>query len=216
MGKVASKIYRPLRNFNVENRARRVLDSEKPRPAPRHPSTAAAFDNFAQGHPEFHEKQKQKNKKLDDFLKKVKVDSTGDNPEIRPQTQRAMPEDRQKIMPAEYGFPDPEKIPEGRASLRQMLEFISLHHLHPAENSVEKIAADYKLDVTQVRNILKYFQTLQMHIPSEMLKKNPKLLSSLDSSPAQIQTLKGMEDVVKLGEREGSSVDVVPPPHKTN
>ncbi|XP_076466422.1 NADH dehydrogenase [ubiquinone] 1 alpha subcomplex assembly factor 4-like [Babylonia areolata] len=214
MGRVASKAARPVKNFNVENRARKLLDSDKPRPAPRHPSTAAALDSFAEEHPEFYEEQKKKNKKLDDFLKNVKVDSVGDNPEIR--SLRSMPEDRRKNTPAEYGFPDPEQIPEGRASLRQMLEFISMHHLNPRQNSAEKIALDYKLDVTQVRSVLKYFQTLNLHIPKEMLKKNPKLLSSFDSTPAQRQTLKGMDDLVKLGEGDGSPVDGMAGPQKTN
>lgn len=49
MGKVASKAVRPVKNFNIENRAQKVLESEKPRPAPRHPSTAAVFENIAQG-----------------------------------------------------------------------------------------------------------------------------------------------------------------------
>ncbi|KAK7107039.1 protein NDUFAF4 homolog [Littorina saxatilis] len=200
MGKAASKAFRPVKNFNVDNRARKVMDAEKPHPAPRHPSTAAAFDNIAREHPEFLEEQKKKHVQLDDFLKQVKVDSVGDNHEIKAKSDRSLPEDRNKNTPAEYGFPEPERIPEGRASLRQVLGFISQHHLDPRQNSPEKIAMDYKLDPAQVKKIVQYFQTLQMHIPQEMLDKNPKLLGSLNNRPAERQSLKGMDDVVKLSQ----------------
>ena len=120
--------------------------------------------------------------------------------QIKAKPGRLLPEDRRKTAPAEYGFPDPERIPEGRASLRQVLEFISKHHLEPKQNTAETIATDYKLDATQVQHVLKHFQVLHMHIPSEMLNKNPKLLSSLDSRPTHRQSLDGMDDVVKLSQ----------------
>ncbi|KAK7491521.1 hypothetical protein BaRGS_00017160 [Batillaria attramentaria] len=199
MGKVFSKAVRPVKNFNVENRAQRVLKSEKPRPAPRHPSTAAAFDNLAQEHPEIVDEQKKKHRKLDEYLKNIRVDSTGENPEIVAKSARHMPENRSKNTPSDYGFMEPDIIPDGRASLRQALDFISQHHLNPQEYPADKIASQYKLSVSEVQNILQHFQTLHMHIPKEMLQKNPKLLSSLDSDPVQRQSVSGMENLMKLG-----------------
>lgn len=120
--------------------------------------------------------------------------------QIKAKSVRSLPEDRRKVIPAEYGMPDPDNIPEGRASLRQALEFISQHHLDPKQNSALKIATDYKLDATKVQHVLKYFQMLRLHVPKEMLDKNPSLLSSLDSSSAKRQSISGMEDVMKLGQ----------------
>ena len=97
-------------------------------------------------------------------------------------------------------MPDTDHVPEGRASLRQALEFISQHQLNPKQNSAQKIAMDYKLDATKVQHVLKHFQMLHLHIPKEMTEKNPKLLTSLDSSSARRQSMIGMEDVMKLGQ----------------
>lgn len=49
MGKVISKATRPIRNFNIENRVQKVIQTEKPRPAPRHPTTVAAYESHAKG-----------------------------------------------------------------------------------------------------------------------------------------------------------------------
>lgn len=51
MGKVASKVIkRPLKNFNVENRAHKLVDKDvKPIPAPHHSSSADFIDNFITG-----------------------------------------------------------------------------------------------------------------------------------------------------------------------
>lgn len=39
MGKVYSILTRPIRTFNIENRAARIISREKPIPAPQYPST---------------------------------------------------------------------------------------------------------------------------------------------------------------------------------
>lgn len=188
-----------MKNFNVENRAQKVLQSEAPRPAPRHPSTAAAFDNLTQEHPEYLDEQKKKHKKLDEYLKNVRVNSKGQNPEIVTKSDRHLPENRRRTLLSDYGFTEPEVIPEGRASLRQALNFIAQHHLSPKDNSADTIAEQYKLNTTHVQNILKYFQTFHMHIPKEMLAKNPKLLDSMQANPAHSQSIEGMQNVMKLG-----------------
>ena len=50
MGKVFSSfVKRPIRNWNVENRAQRVISQDKPQPAPRHKSTEKMIQEFTQG-----------------------------------------------------------------------------------------------------------------------------------------------------------------------
>lgn len=39
MGKVYSILIRPIRSFNIENRAARIISQQKPVPAPQYPST---------------------------------------------------------------------------------------------------------------------------------------------------------------------------------
>lgn len=50
MGKVFSAyVKRPIKNWNVENRAQRFIEKAEKLPAPRHPSTAAAFEQLVAG-----------------------------------------------------------------------------------------------------------------------------------------------------------------------
>jgi len=50
MGKIFSTyVKRPMMNWNIENRAQRYIEKEEKRIAPRHPSTAAAFEQLVAG-----------------------------------------------------------------------------------------------------------------------------------------------------------------------
>jgi len=50
MGKVFSAyVKRPIKNWNVENRAYRYIEKEDKHPPPRHPSSAAAFEQLVAG-----------------------------------------------------------------------------------------------------------------------------------------------------------------------
>ena len=53
MGNKVSTVFptvaRAAKNYNVENRARRMIDKDKLPAAPRHPSTAKLIEEFAQG-----------------------------------------------------------------------------------------------------------------------------------------------------------------------
>jgi len=51
MGGVFSKASRPIKNFNVENRAHKAIENHKTKPkvAPRHRSTEKVFQNLTTG-----------------------------------------------------------------------------------------------------------------------------------------------------------------------
>jgi len=50
MGKIFSAyVKRPIKNWNVENRAHRYLENVEKRPSPRHPSSVATFEQIAAG-----------------------------------------------------------------------------------------------------------------------------------------------------------------------
>jgi len=50
MGKIFSVyVKRPVKNWNIENRAQRYIEKTEKHPAPRHPSTAAAFEQLVAG-----------------------------------------------------------------------------------------------------------------------------------------------------------------------
>lgn len=57
--------------------------------------------------------------------------------------RRALPSDRKEVEDFEYGIKEPEKVPVGRATLKQALEFITNHQNDRRRYSVAKIAEDY-------------------------------------------------------------------------
>jgi NADH dehydrogenase [ubiquinone] 1 alpha subcomplex assembly factor 4 len=49
MGKVLSLMGRPLRNYNIENRAHKIISKEKPTPAPKHKSDQIDYERMMKG-----------------------------------------------------------------------------------------------------------------------------------------------------------------------
>lgn len=49
MGKVVSVLSRPIKNFNVESRAHKVISKEKPLPAPLHKASKKELENLLKG-----------------------------------------------------------------------------------------------------------------------------------------------------------------------
>ncbi|XP_046583351.1 NADH dehydrogenase [ubiquinone] 1 alpha subcomplex assembly factor 4-like [Haliotis rubra] len=189
MGRAVSKMSRPLKNFNVENRAQRALDKQvdQPKVAPRYPSSAQLLDKFADDHPEYLTAQKTKHGKLVDNMRKLQLDSHGPPPQIKSKP-RSMPERRDKLEDPEFGFLEPERIPEGRTSILHAMQFITEHQTAPQNYTSSQIAHEYKLDEAHVQQILKYFQTFHMHLPKALLDKHPQLLHSMGKrEPVQIK-----------------------------
>lgn len=50
MGKVLSTITRPLRNFNIESRAHKVISKSKPTPAPIHEASLKEAEKLLEGY----------------------------------------------------------------------------------------------------------------------------------------------------------------------
>lgn len=65
----------------------------------------------------------------------------------------------------EYGYAEPDRVPEGKATFRKVLEFINNSHAEPGKHTVQSIALQYKLPESTVRSILKHFHMLQVQLP---------------------------------------------------
>jgi NADH dehydrogenase [ubiquinone] 1 alpha subcomplex assembly factor 4 len=75
MGKVLSLMGRPLRNYNIENRAHKIISKEKPTPAPKHKSDQIDYERMMKEYPEAFEESQQKHEQLNKYLKDVYVQS---------------------------------------------------------------------------------------------------------------------------------------------
>ncbi|XP_038218289.1 protein NDUFAF4 homolog [Zerene cesonia] len=177
MGALVSRALRPIKSFNIENRAHRVISKEKPEVAPRYPSNVEDLQRVQEAIPDIDEKIVKKDLGLDERLKDVYVTSKGtpedDITRLKKEQNpnRPLPKDRNIIEDFDFGLKEPESIPYGRTTLRQAIEYISSHQLNPEEVTAAKIAYEYKLKESDVEHILKYFRTFEIYVPETKTSK---------------------------------------------
>ncbi|ELU10393.1 hypothetical protein CAPTEDRAFT_149484 [Capitella teleta] len=164
MGKVFSSfVKRPTQNWNIESRAHKVLDKAKPNVAPKH--NQKQFEKFQSENPDYLAAQTVKNEDLHSRLSNLVVnpDKMG---EIRSKS-RPMPEERRQLADLEYGYKEPERIPEGRISIMKALELLNKNSEDPKANTAAVLAAEYKLKEDDCDNIVKHFHALMLHMPKD-------------------------------------------------
>uniref|UniRef100_A0A2A4K9N7 protein-tyrosine-phosphatase n=1 Tax=Heliothis virescens TaxID=7102 RepID=A0A2A4K9N7_HELVI len=188
MGALVTKALRPIKSFNIENRAHRVISKEKPTPAPTYTQNIEDLKRTLEADPDIDEKLNRKDEGLDKRLKDVYVTSRG-RPEVditeekkfQSKSRRPLPKDRTMPPQYDFGFKEPERVPYGRTTLRDAINFISSHQTNPNEVTASKIALEYKLKEDDVESILKYFKTYEVYIPET--KKSPAMFAG----PAQMR-----------------------------
>ncbi|XP_049826975.1 protein NDUFAF4 homolog [Schistocerca gregaria] len=182
MGVVLSATRRALNRFNVENRAMKEISKEKPTPAPRHPSMSLAIEKMAKENTDVLNDELTKNTALDSRLKQVFVTSKDTQPEVSEST-RPLPQSRKAVESPEFGFEEPAMIPRGRFSLRQALQFITLHQENPKEKTPALLAKEYNLDPVIMEKILTYYKTFEVYIPETKGKSRGNALAEPVKSP---------------------------------
>ncbi|KAK5650669.1 hypothetical protein RI129_001698 [Pyrocoelia pectoralis] len=171
MGKVLSVVLRPLREYNLENRAHKVISKDKPTLAPKH-KIDPQYQQFLDEYPKV---DQSKNETLNKFLQDVYVTSQDPMPQVSSEsssTKRSLPLNREIPVESEFGFREPTNVPYGRATLKSALKFISAYQTNPEENSIKKIVNDYKLKEETLVNILKYYRVFEIYIPSDPASKS--------------------------------------------
>ncbi|XP_013191723.2 protein NDUFAF4 homolog [Amyelois transitella] len=191
MGALVSKALRPIKSFNIENRAHRVISKEKPVPAPLYPDSLEDLKRAIESDPDLDTKLDKKDPDLDIRLRDVYVTSHGqpeDDITREKQTQnpdRPLPQDRRMPQVYEYGFKEPERVKYGHVTLKDTLNFISAHQSNPEEVTVAKISLEYKLKEEDVESILKYFKSYEVYIPQT--KKTPAVFAGPSTTHRQLQ-----------------------------
>ncbi|KAM8704753.1 hypothetical protein ACLKA7_009242 [Drosophila subpalustris] len=179
MGKAMSMVARKANRFNAENRAHRVIEREKPTPAPKYESNLRDMERTLELDPKFVDKLNIKDAGLDTRLKDVYVTSQDKFIQRVLERQAATAaEDIKRPLPLtrnapddfEYGYLEPKRVTQGRCTLRQALQFINDHQIDPEAWPTKKIADEYKLKEPHVENILKYFKTFSVYIPDQKYK----------------------------------------------
>ncbi|XP_004523185.1 protein NDUFAF4 homolog [Ceratitis capitata] len=174
MGKVMSMVARKVNRFNVENRAHRVLERDKPVPAPKFESNIQDMQRALELDPNLIEKLNKKDQALDDRLKDVYVTSEDrfiDYAAQRTDPDKPLPLSRKTVQDFEYGYREPTRVVPGRCTLRQAMQFITDHQSDPDLWTKQRIATDYKLKENVVENILYYFKSFNVYIPDKGQKE---------------------------------------------
>lgn len=183
MGRVASSlIRRPLKNWNVENRAQRLLDrQDRPSSAPKHPSSKEYIDTFSKEHPEILDELTKKDPGLDKRLEGLVV-----NPEKFGEIlskKKPLPENRTQMPDLEFGYLEPEVIRPGRFTIKQAMEFLGNHYSDPETYSASVIAKEYNLNKDQVGRVLQYFSIFLVQIPGQATEHKDMLPESKAFNP---------------------------------
>ena len=98
-----------------------------------------------------------------------------------------MPAERHQQPEPEYGHKQPERIPEGRLSVKQALDMLNQHNADPELHTTQSLAKEYKLQLVNAQNILKHFHVLLLQMPLDSKGKPYGL--ALDTGH-EAQTLK--------------------------
>ncbi|XP_014788968.1 uncharacterized protein LOC106882715 isoform X1 [Octopus bimaculoides] len=127
-----------------------------------------------------------KDELLHERLKVVRVESIG--PANKPFKNPKLPDRSTTLPEPKYGVVEPAHVPPGRVTISQALNLISQHQTNPKLYSTSHIASEYKLELHNAQQILKYFQVFHMHIPKKMEEKFPHLLTVLKSQMSQMES----------------------------
>ncbi|CAL1542665.1 unnamed protein product [Lymnaea stagnalis] len=176
MGQIATRLTRPLRKFNIDNRTDRLFEKRQKvaDAAPKHPTTVKMLSKIREEHPEYLEEQSTRHEILHENLKQVYVESKGDAPQLS--ANRSLPITRGGPEETELGAMETtHTIPEGRANLRSMLVALGQYQTKPSEVTAAIIAQELKLSQSNVENVLKYFKVLHLYVPKELLKESKTL-----------------------------------------
>lgn len=204
MGNAAAKLRvaigplkREAQMYNVEERAFKHLDkqdkSQVGKAAPKYPSTTQSE--------EFEYKDlNEKDDNLISRMQKISLSRVDGSEEVkaRESKPKLSREEQTHVQSPEYGYTEPDVIPEGKCTLRQALEFISKHHDSDGY-SVDQIATDYKLKSQDVQNILDCFVCFKIHVSKQLADQMPHLKQAVEKTkynqpPRQYAKLTGGMD----------------------
>ncbi|KAK4310036.1 hypothetical protein Pmani_018369 [Petrolisthes manimaculis] len=155
MGKVVSVLskrvfVKPVKDYNLEQRAFKEISKEKRPVAPRHESTTALIDEMVHAQSaETKRKLEVKDDLLLERLRDVYVTSQDVMPkqQIKSSPNRPLPADRTMHVDPEYGYFEPRNVPYGKITLKDAVQVISKHQENPDMWTPQRLSREYRLDL---------------------------------------------------------------------
>lgn len=176
MGQYASKIKghyvtRSMQRFNIESRTDKILQSEKPKAAPRHPSDEKLRQELQRDLQEQLDKEiHNKSSEHDTRLKEVYVRSHDPQPESRfdPDINRRRPENPDRPLPrartirgidrSGFAVDESKNIKKGKISLEKVQEMVATYKSDPEKHTPTILAQYYALDLAHTEAVLEHFR----------------------------------------------------------
>ncbi|KAK0181821.1 hypothetical protein PV327_000014 [Microctonus hyperodae] len=145
MGVIISRLTKPLKSFNIESRAQKVLNRKKPIPAPSYLSTAEQLRISNEANPKFMEDHYKKDQQLYDRLKNIFVLSHVQQAGVYNEKSKKPLPQRTTESNFDYGFWEPTEVPVGRCYLKTAIGFMTDHSANADLHTAETIASKQKL-----------------------------------------------------------------------
>jgi len=172
---VVGQASKPVRDWNIEERAHKAVLANRYTPSPNHPGTRELIDDTIAKLPP--EARKELERTSEDFGKRLQdVYVTSQDKGVvetppRATPSRPLPKERRQPLPWEYGHRPPAVTPYGKLTLKDALAIVSQHADTPESPGV--VALKYKLDTKQTEALLRYFGTYRLITPVEAHAKGP-------------------------------------------
>ncbi|XP_026886532.1 NADH dehydrogenase [ubiquinone] 1 alpha subcomplex assembly factor 4 isoform X2 [Electrophorus electricus] len=146
---------RLLRTFNLENRVDREISKTKPKPAPRHVTTADSAPDISEVN--------KKNDALLAWLKQVYVKSRDPISQVTVAAELKQAEHvghrplKSSLRGDHFLISDITAVPQGKLLIVEALTALNNHKLSPQTWTAEKIAKEYTLDLADAKALTKFF-----------------------------------------------------------
>ncbi|XP_031627187.1 protein NDUFAF4 homolog [Contarinia nasturtii] len=166
---------RLVSKYNIESRVSKELDKQAKKPviAPKHEAGIIDYHKSLQENKDYLDKTTVVDPKLDLHLKDVYVTSKGLTENIKSDKPLPLSRFSERF---ELGYKESERVPPGRVSLLQAINFITKHQQDPKEWTVERIAEENKIKPDVASDILEYFRSFEVHMSKNITPKEQKML----------------------------------------
>lgn len=116
------------------------------------------------------------NSKVNEMLKQVKVVSSGTNLEFNQSNnnKNKLPQYNQTIDSYLYGYKEPDKIPQGKISLKLFNEMVKENNDKPEINNINLLSNKYKLEKDLIETLLTYYKPFQALNEKDLNNKRPQ------------------------------------------
>ncbi|XP_053314432.1 NADH dehydrogenase [ubiquinone] 1 alpha subcomplex assembly factor 4 [Spea bombifrons] len=166
---MGASVTRVFRNFNVENRAHRLIGKDKPTAAPLHPSAKKAQEAVLAKYPDVKDHVHKKDNLLLSRLKEVYVDSSDPSNEVKdaifnPAEHVEYRSPKLSVKSELSALINVENIPKGKISIPEALMALNNHKRSPEIWTAEKIASEYNLEIKDSQSLLEFFIPFEVKI----------------------------------------------------